>query len=101
MQGVAWLLPGLNRPQKQRAVKRLRVDPPIAEPTPTAALPAGGQAMVQRQDPLPVAKTDGLAEQQPADHPAQQHQMTLVTGRAVLTEKAGQLSMEPGVGIHG
>jgi hypothetical protein len=26
--------------------------------------------------------------------------MSLITGRAVLTEKASELSMEPGVGIH-
>ena len=26
--------------------------------------------------------------------------MTLVAGRAVLTEESDQLSMEPGVGIH-
>jgi hypothetical protein len=26
--------------------------------------------------------------------------MTLIANRAVLTEKAGQLTVEPGVGIH-
>jgi hypothetical protein len=56
--------------------------------------------MVQRQSPLPVAETDGLAEQQASHHPAQQRQMPLVGSRAVLTEKARQHSMEPGVGIH-
>jgi hypothetical protein len=48
-----------------------------------------------------VAETNGLAEQQASHHPAQQRQMPLVGSRAVLTEKARQLSMEPGVGIHG
>ena len=56
--------------------------------------------MLQRQSPLPVPETDGLAEQQPRDHPAQQNQVALVTGRAVLTEKVVQPTMEPGVGIH-
>ena len=53
-----------------------------------------------RQSPLPVAETDGLAEHQPRDHPAQQSQVALVTGRAVLTEKVVQPTMETDVGIH-
>ena len=55
--------------------------------------------MLQRQGPLPVAKTDGLTEQQPSHHPAQHRQVTLVADGAVVREEAGELSMEPGVGI--
>ena len=47
-----------------------------------------------------MVQANGLAEQQPGDHPAQEHQMTLIGDRAVLTEESDQLSMEPGVGIH-
>ena len=36
----------------------------------------------------------------PGDHPAQQYQVTLVADKAVLTQEAGELSMEPGVGNH-
>lgn len=64
------------------------------------SLPAGWQAAVQRNGSLPLVKTDGLAEQQPGDHPAQQHQVTFVADGAVLTQEAGEFSMEPGVGIH-
>ena len=60
----------------------------------------GRQAASQRNGPLPLVKTDGLAEQQTGDHPAEQHQMALVADKAVLTQKAGELTMEPGVGIH-
>ena len=56
--------------------------------------------MVQRDGSLPLLKTDGLAEQHSGDHPAEQHQMALVANRAVLTQKAGELSLEPGVGLH-
>jgi len=56
--------------------------------------------MVLRDGSLPLVKTDGLAQQQHGDHPAQQHQTTLIADRAMLTEDAGELSMEPGVGIH-
>ncbi len=56
--------------------------------------------MPQWQAGLPKVKADRLAQQQPGHHPAQEHQMTLVTGRAVLTEKGDQLSMEPGTGCH-
>ena len=55
---------------------------------------------MQRHGPLPVAKADGLAEQQPSHHPAQQHPVAIVGDGAVLTENSDQLSMEPGVGIH-
>ena len=65
-------------PEHQRAVEALGIDPPIAEPTPAAPLPAGWQATVQRDGSLPLVKTDGLAEEQPGDHPAQQHQVTFV-----------------------
>ena len=66
----------------------------------SAPLPAGGQAMAQRQHGLPAVETDCLAEQEPGHHLCQQHQMTLVAERAVLTQEADQLSMEPGVGNH-
>ena len=97
---MARVLPLLHRPEHQRAIKALGVDPAIAEPTAAAALPAGRQAAVQRDGSLPLVKTDGLAEQQAGDHPAQQHQMAFVADRAVLMQEAGELSMEPGVGIH-
>lgn len=100
MQGLAWCLPLLNGPEHDRANKALGIDPCIAEPTPTATLTAGRQAAVQRNGSLPLVKTNGLAEQQASDHPAEQHQVTLVTDRAVLTQEAGELSMDPGVGIH-
>jgi len=100
MQGVAWLLPLPHRPEHQRAIKSFGIDPPIAEPTAAAPLPAGRQAAVHRDGSLPLVKTDGLAEQQAGDHPAEQHQMAFVADRAVLTQEAGELSMEPGVGIH-
>ena len=100
MQAVAWLLPVLDRPEQQRTIERVHLDAPIAEPTPAAALPTGGQVMAELQGSLPVTETDGLAEQQLGDHLAQQRKVPLVAGGAVLTEKGGQLSMEPGVGIH-
>jgi hypothetical protein len=56
--------------------------------------------MPQRQPGLPVVETNRLAQQQPGHHPAQEHEMTLVAGWAVLTQKAGQLTVEPGVGSH-
>jgi hypothetical protein len=55
--------------------------------------------MPQRQTGLPVVKTDGLAQQQPGHHPAQEHQMALIANRAVLTQEAGELTVEPGTGI--
>jgi hypothetical protein len=58
------------------------------------------QATAQWDGSLPLVQTDRLAQQQPGDHPGQQHQMTLVDERAVLTVKEDQLSMETGVGIH-
>jgi len=57
--------------------------------------------MPRRQAGLLVVETDGLAQQQSGHHPAQEQQMTLVSGRAVLTEKGDQLSMEPGTGCQG
>jgi len=100
MQGVAWLLPMLDRTEHQRAVEGLTIDPPIAEPTTAASLPAGRQAASQRNGSLLLVKTNGLAEQQTGDHPAQEHQMAFVADRAVLTHEAGELSMERGVEIH-
>ncbi len=47
-QGLAWLLPLLNRPERQRAVEALGINPPIAQPPPAASLPAGRKATVQR-----------------------------------------------------
>ena len=100
MQGLVWVLPALDRPADQRAVKALGINAAVGQPALTTSLPAGRQATPQRQTGLPVVKTDRLAQQQPGHHPAQEHQMPLVAGRAVLTEKAGQLTVEPGVGIH-
>ena len=97
---MTWPLPLLHRPEHQRAVESLGINAPVAEPTAAAPLPAGRQATVQRDRTLPLVKTDGLTEQQTGDHPAEQHQVTFVADRAVLTEEAGELTMEPGVGIH-
>lgn len=56
--------------------------------------------MTQRQHGLPAVETDRLTQQQAGHHLCQQHQMTLVAERAVLTRGADQLSMEPGGGNH-
>ena len=101
MQGVAWLLPVLDRPENQWAIQRLNVDAAVGQPALTAALPARGQAVPQRQTSLPAVKTDGLAQRQPSHHPGKQHQMTLVADGAVLTQKANQLSMQLGTECHG
>lgn len=85
MQAVARLLPVLDRPGHQRALEHCCLDPLIGESTPAAALPAGGQAIVQRQSLLPVAEADGLAELQPSHPPAQQRRLRLVADGAVLT----------------
>ncbi len=47
-----------------------------------------------------MVKTDRLTQQQAGHHPAQEHQMTLVTDRTVLTKESDQLTMEPGMGSH-
>jgi len=91
----------LDRPENQRAVEGLRVNTAVGQPALTAPLPAGCQAMGQRQTRLPAVETDGFAQQQPGHHPAQQHQMTLVADGAVLTQEADQLSMQLGTGCHG
>ena len=101
MQGVAWVLPVLNRPEDQRAIHRLSVDAAIGQPALTAPLPAGSQAMGQRQTRLPAIETDRLAQQQPSHHPGEKHQMTLIADGAVLTQEADQLSMQLGTGCHG
>ena len=65
------------------------------------ALPARGQTTGHGQLGFPAIETDGLAQQQPSHHPGKQHQMTMVADpRAVLTQKAGELTVEPGMGIH-
>ena len=56
--------------------------------------------MPQWQAGLPVVKANRLAQQQPGHHLAQEYEMTLVAGRAVLTEESDQLSMELGTGCH-
>jgi hypothetical protein len=91
----------LDRPQRQGSIERLNVDAAVAQPALSAPLPAGSQAVAHRQHGVPAVETDGLAEQQPGDHPAQQHQVSLVGELAVLTQEADQLTMEPGLGIHG
>jgi hypothetical protein len=101
MQGLTWVLPALDRPDDQGAVEALGIDPAIREPALTTPLPAGSQAMPQRQMGLPVVETDRLAQQKARDHPAQHAQVALVAGGAVLTEKGDQLSMESGTGCHG
>jgi hypothetical protein len=101
MQGLAWVLPALNRSDDQGAVEALGIDSAIRKPALTTPLPAGSQAMPQRQPGFPVVGIDGLTQQQARDHPAHHAQVeALVAGRAVLTEKGDQLSMEPGTGCH-
>jgi len=100
MQAVVWLLPVLERPEHQGAIQRLNVDATVGQPALTAALPAGSEAMGQRQTRLPAVETDGFAQQQPDHHPGQQDQVTPVGNGAVLTEKACELTVEPGSGIH-
>ena len=56
--------------------------------------------MTQMQHSLPAVETDRLTQQQAGHHPGQQHQMTLVAERAVLTHEADQLRLELGLGIH-
>jgi hypothetical protein len=101
MQGVAWVLPVLDRPENEWAIEHLHIDAAVSEPALTAPLPAGSQAVPQRQTRLPAIEIDGLAQQEPGHHPGQEHQMTVVNNRAVLTEEGDQLSMEPGTGCHG
>lgn len=43
MQGLAWLLRVLDRPENQWSVEALWIDTSIGEPALTMALPAGGQ----------------------------------------------------------
>jgi len=97
------IFPGNHRdgPDDQWAVDGFHIDPPVGEPALTAPLPAGSQAMGERQTRLPAVETDGLAQQQPSHHPGEENQMTLVTDRTVLTQKADQLSMQLGKGCHG
>jgi len=98
MQVLACALQAPDRPEDQRAVETLGINPGIRQPTLTAPLAAGRQGMPQQQADLPVVKTDRLTQQQLGHHPAQEHQITLFSGWAVLTEKAGQLAVEPGGG---
>ena len=101
VQGLAWVLPVLDRPENQRAVEGLHVNTAVGQPALTAALPAGRQATVHRQPGLPATKADGFTQQEPGHHPGQKHQMALIAGRAVLTQEADQLSMQLGTGCHG
>ena len=98
MQGVAWVLPALDRPENQRAVKAFRIYPAVVQPALATPLPAGSQAVPQWQPGLPVIETDRLAQEQPGHHPTQEHQMTLVTGRAVLTDKGDLVQLAAGRG---
>ena len=101
MQGVAWVLPVLNRPEHERAIQRFHINAAVGQPAPAAPLPAGSQAMGQRQTRLPAIETDRLAQQQPDHHPAEEHQMAPIADGAVLTQEANQLSMQLGTGCHG
>lgn len=56
--------------------------------------------MPQGQHAPAAITIDSLAEQQPSHHSAQRHQMAFVAGVAVLTAENGQLTIEPGMGIH-
>ncbi len=90
----------LDRPENQWVVQRLNINPAVGQPALTPSLPAGSQAVPQRQMRFPAIETDGFAEQRPGHHPAEQHQMTTVSNGTVLTQKAGELTGEPGVGIQ-
>ncbi len=65
IQGVFWLLPVLERPENQRSIQRLSIDAAVGRTALTAALPARGRALWQRQTSLAAVKTDGLAPRQP------------------------------------
>jgi hypothetical protein len=101
MQAVALVLPVLNCPEHERAIERFHINAAVGQPALTAPLPAGRQAMGQRQTRLPAIETDRLAQQQPDHHPAEEHQMAPIADGAVLTQEANQLSMQLGTGCHG
>jgi hypothetical protein len=100
MQALAWVFPVLNRPEKQQYIQRLKVDATVGKPALTAPLPAGRQGMGHGQPGLPAIEIDGLAQQQPGHLPAEEQQMTLIENRTVLSKKASELTVEPGVRIH-
>ena len=86
MQGLAWRLRLLHRPEHQRAIKALRIKPPVGERVVAAALPAGRHAASQQNRTVPLFKTECLAQQRAGHHPAKQQQMTLaVTFRKGVT----------------
>lgn len=101
MQAVVWLLPVLERPEHQGAIQLLNVDAAVGQPALTAPLPAGRQTTGHGQPGFPAIETDGLAQRQPSHHRGEQHQMTLVAGRAVLTQETDQLSMDAGRSCRG
>lgn len=100
MQGVAWFLPLLDRPVNQRAIKRVNIDAAVGQPAPTAALPARGKEIGERQHGFPAIETDGFGQQQTGDHLGEEHQKVLVADRAVLTKEADQLTMQLGTGCR-
>jgi len=100
MQAVVWLLPLLERPEHKRAIQHLNVDATVDQPALTAALPAGRQTTGRGQPGIAAIETNGLARRQPNHHPSKQHQMTLITDGAVLTQEADQLSMDTGRRCH-
>jgi hypothetical protein len=101
MKGVAWVLPLLDRPKNQRAVEGFHIDTAVGQPAPRAALPAGWQATGHGQPGFPTIEIERLSKQQQhGHHPGKEHQMTLVTDGAVLTQEADQPSMQLGMGCH-
>jgi len=50
---------------------------------------------------LPTFIRLGFAQQQPGHHPAQLRQVALATGGALLTQEAGQLNKQLGMGFQG
>jgi hypothetical protein len=95
------LIRSLNRPEQQRLVHILHIDSPVAEPALTAALLAGWQGgLLLRHLGIPAIETDALAQQQASRHMGQQHKVSQIAEAAVLTQKAEQLTMETGLGIH-
>ena len=99
MQFVDWVLTVLDGPDDQWAVECFHIEQPVGELALTALLPAGCQAMAQRQMRLTAVATDGLAQQQPGHHPADENHMALIADGAVLMQKADELTVEPGSGI--
>jgi hypothetical protein len=56
--------------------------------------------MAHGQHGLSAVETNGLAEQQPRDHPDEQNQVTQISKRGVLTQEGEEFRMKAGRGGH-